>query len=175
MEERPIECASCKRKATITYKEVASGKLSVTNMCATCPLLHKKFLPTKETSLAQAVESSLICTSCQTSMQEVVTEGKLGCPQCYQVFEKVLVKELTGKNSPSIREEFMPEKEKKLSFHLGNTPDKLKESHLSLRLESLQAALGEALALENYEKAAGIRDQIKVILEGKDGTEPQAP
>lgn len=69
----------------------------------------------------------------------------------------------------------MPEKEKKLSFHLGNTPDKLKESHLSLRLESLQAALGEALALENYEKAAGIRDQIKVILEGKDGTEPQAP
>jgi len=66
----------------------------------------------------------------------------------------------------------MSEKDKNLSFHLGKIPDKLEAGHLSIRLESLQAALGEAIALENYEKAAGIRDQIKLILEGTDAREP---
>ena len=175
MEEKPIECASCKREAVITYKEVASGKMTVSSMCANCPLLHKKLLTIKNRSKEIPVEHFLTCTSCQTSTQEVLTEGKLGCSKCYQVFEKVLVKELIGKEDPPLQEEVIQEREKKLSFHLGNTPDKLEEATLSLRVESLQAALGEALALENYEKAASIRDQIKGILEGRNGSEPQAP
>jgi|JI9StandDraft_2_1071091.scaffolds.fasta_scaffold96120_2 protein arginine kinase activator len=174
MEEKPIECSLCQRESVITYKEVVNGKILSSKMCASCPLLMKKLgLPTKNNACSGTCEKKeVLCTSCQTTLEAIQTGGRLGCPACYQVFEKTLIQELTRSQELYIRDMSMSEKDKNLSFHLGKIPDKLEAGHLSIRLESLQAALGEAIALENYEKAAGIRDQIKLILEGTDAREP---
>ena len=51
-------------------------------------------------------------------------------------------------------------------MHRGRQPGTLKKIDPSSRLMSLHQALNETLSREEYEQAAWLRDQIKILTEG---------
>ena len=150
MEERPIDCTLCKRKTCIIYKELKQGKIESCSMCSACPILQSKIgLPAEEQSLDP--NSSLKCPQCQTSLNEFTIGGIVGCANCYEIFEPFLTQQLHNTNATTI--------------HIGSSPSFAKNENITIKIESLQVALNEALSSENYEKAAFIRDQIKNLNE----------
>lgn len=95
------------------------------------------------------------CSSCGSTMNDIVNTGHLGCPDCYTKFEDRLI--------PSI------EKIHGKTKHIGknvtyteatNTSDSTQ--HTST-LESLKNDLKQAVKEQRFEDAAQIRDKIKEL------------
>ena len=90
------------------------------------------------------------CPSCGTSIHTLQKEGRLGCPDCYACFTREIrsvQKKLTGSTQ-----------------HVGKLPRKLMEyKELIIDRQTLQSRLDEAVAQEDYEAAAHIRDRIREI------------
>ncbi|HEX3029399.1 MAG TPA: UvrB/UvrC motif-containing protein [Clostridia bacterium] len=90
------------------------------------------------------------CKKCGMSYEEFQKTGKLGCDNCYEVFGerlKPLLKRLHG----SIE-------------HNGKVPEKVsKIMKTTVEIEELRGMINEAVQKEEYERAAVLRDQIRVL------------
>jgi protein arginine kinase activator len=162
MEERPVECTLCKRKASILYKVLRLGKIECLQMCSACPVLQSKIgTPVGEASNGNEDLARIEkCPHCQTSLHEITVEGIAGCAKCYEIFEPFLMKQLSDTHATPV--------------HLGKSPELFKNENITQKLDSLQSALTEALTFENYEQAAALRDQIKTLMEKLYGEEREA-
>ena len=98
----------------------------------------------------------ITCKSCGLSFDDIVNNGRLGCPDCYDTFESRLdpiLKRMQGE---------IPEKKvnvKKPVAKKAKEPKKDEES----KIEKLEKDLKEAVKEERYEDAAKIRDEIKKL------------
>lgn len=95
------------------------------------------------------------CSGCGTTWQEIAAEGKVFCPQCYADFREELsrtVRSIHGNVT-----------------HTGEMPAKLSAvQEKENKKAALKKALEAAIAAENFEEAATLRDEIRT-LEGKEG------
>lgn len=102
---------------------------------------------------AQEIEKggpSQKCAVCGFSQADFKKTGRLGCSQCYETFSDGLESLLKAMH--------------KGTSHAGKTPARHAHSiALNSRLESLQADLDKAVAAEDYESAAGLRDQLRQL------------
>lgn len=169
MADRPVECSQCKKAVKIIYKEIVGNTITVTEMCADCPILLQKLHGTSSEKQGANVEAGLYCGHCHTALEAVKMGNPVGCMQCYGVFEDMLIQELIAENKLS---KAMKSARRNQPLHIGKTPDKPVNIPESNRLTSLNEALNEALKKENYEEAAWLRDQIKELMNKKD--EPNA-
>jgi len=88
------------------------------------------------------------CPTCGFSQADFKKTGRLGCAMCYTTFAEGLASLLKGMH--------------KGTEHIGKIPARLvKTLERESQLKSLQRDLRKAVAEENYESAAGIRDQIR--------------
>lgn len=95
--------------------------------------------------------AKLTCPKCGVSFREFRAQGQLGCPHDYQVFGKYLGSIVERAQGGA-------------THHVGKVPARLgpvTEPEPDLR--KLQRLLSDAVEREDYEKAAGLRDQIKVL------------
>ena len=163
MEERPIECSSCKKKACIVFKEISDGKTLASKVCSDCPVLKAKIGTAPEESAFSSEETpeGAACPSCKTSYQALIMGEALGCEHCYEAFEDLIVNELTHANLIPLQTT-ATDMNAKFPLHIGAVTEKLHED-ITIRLESLNIALSEALRIENYERAASLRDQIQTL------------
>ena len=94
------------------------------------------------------------CDSCGLTIQEFADSGKLGCDNCYSTFQKYLtpvLKRIHGAGS-----------------HSGKIPARSGgKLAVKRRLEDLRIKLKEAVAAEEYEKAAEYRDIIRAMEQEK--------
>lgn len=97
---------------------------------------------------------SLVCTGCGLTFAEFKHTGRLGCAQCYRDFAQQL--------KPSLQ------KIHGRVQHAGRTP----KTHLADPLHEKRQKIGElrkkmddAVAAENFEEAACIRDELKTLSE----------
>lgn len=96
---------------------------------------------------------SLKCPKCGLSYEGFQEIGKLGCSECYRSFRDKLVPLLRRIHGNT--------------RHGGKIPSKAGEDMARAKeLERLKRELEEAVRNEEYERAAEIRDRIK-LLEGK--------
>jgi protein arginine kinase activator len=90
------------------------------------------------------------CPNCGVSFADIRQTGKLGCSECYKVYEQELeptLKRIHGS-----------------SQHFGKIPSRGGEKVLLRKeIDELKVRLQEAVAQEEYEKAAEIRDRIKEL------------
>lgn len=109
----------------------------------------------KRETVAEVISDSLRCPQCTTTWDRLRENGHAGCAQCYVTFEDQ-VYEVVAKL------QFAPQ-------HVGKSPQnalrrqrRLEDSRVKQihRLEMLQRRLEEALATENYEEAAILRDKL---------------
>lgn len=166
MAERSVECGQCKKPVKVLYKEIVNNTITVTEMCADCPLLQRKLHGETPNALAQVTEETgLFCGKCHTPLEAVKMGNPMGCSECYNVFGDRLVAELVAENKIPKK---MQTNRRNQPLHVGKTPDKPVNVPASNRLTTLNEALNKALQQENYEEAAWLRDQIKEIMEKKD-------
>ncbi len=176
MDERPLDCSQCTRKANIVYKKVRNGEVTCCRMCSSCPLLQANIgVPLDvDNQYTKDVSESTKCKKCQTSLHEVTISGWVGCPSCYQTFEEFITQELSETGQVPLKPDSTIFKKKSIPIHLGKVPEFSKTDDGAKKLESLQSALTEAVNYESFERAASLRDQIKHLTEKLYGKEPKA-
>ena len=93
------------------------------------------------------------CEGCGTTVDQFRRKGRLGCGQCYHTFAQELEEVL--------------ERIHGAHRHVGRTPGvDPKALAARMRRENLERDLEEAVAKEAYERAAGIRDELKRLEAG---------
>lgn len=165
--ERPLECSECKKPVSVHYTEISGESITQTCMCADCPELQKRLhgIPQWKSD-GESLEGSagLACGNCGTSLDAVRMGSDLGCCDCYEVFEDVIMQELLASKKIPPR---LATNKKSVPIHIGRSPGETSEVNLSLRLLALNEALNETLKKEDYEQAAWLRDQIKALTDNK--------
>lgn len=179
-------CERCKiREANIKYTEVINGAKTEHNLCTQCakemdfgpyaaifdgefPLakLISGLLGVGEDFHEEEDSPQVVCPTCGTSYEELVKNSCFGCPDCYGVFDLLVndsIKQLQGSGAhvgkkPAIQPDGINEKED------GEKTGNSKGQEILI----LEAKLKEAVREEEYELAAGYRDQIKELKEEKE-------
>ncbi|MBR3888751.1 MAG: UvrB/UvrC motif-containing protein [Clostridia bacterium] len=104
------------------------------------------------------IEEGLVCDACGTSYDEFTANGMLGCENCYRIFNKKLdavIKRLHGGNNRHVQniQRVRPETVKKKDV----------KEDLKTEIEKLREELAGCIKVEDYEKAAILRDKIKAL------------
>lgn len=139
-------CASETRGNPIFSHDDTSDKVSVltSNMYE---LVHNtnKIYRTKN-----LVGNSLTCSACGTEINDALSSGLLGCPECYKIFSDEIQFLDYKYSSYSIFNNKMPKR-----YAIRKETEKI--------IESLREKLSGAITSENYEYAAKLRDEIKAL------------
>ena len=95
----------------------------------------------------------ITCKHCGLTYDDFRKFGRLGCSECYEAFKShlsTLLKKIHGSNS-----------------HLGKTPLKIPKDQKKAMMDvhSLKAQLMKAIQMEDFEKAAELRDKIRGLEE----------
>jgi protein arginine kinase activator len=92
------------------------------------------------------------CANCGFTQADFKKAGRFGCSECYSTFAEGLEPLLKTMH--------------KGTRHIGKTPHAFQKSRdLAEKLKSLQKKLEKAVADEDFEEAAQVRDEIKTTKE----------
>ena len=97
------------------------------------------------------------CPKCGTSFDEIAHSGKVGCADCYRTFYDKLL--------PSIQR--IHGKIKHSGKTVSAAPEQPKIETKEEKIEKLKAAMNDAVAKQDFENAAKIRDEIKALEGGE--------
>lgn len=160
-------CESCNNnKATIHYKKIVNGKIEEKHLCESCAKesneldfnfalpFHKIFIGLLDSMDEVGKENQSLkkinCPQCGLDYKKFMDTGKFGCEKCYEVFREdidSLLKNIHGH-----------------SEHKGKIPKRLKGNILKKReIDFLKRELKDSIDIEDFEKAAVLRDEIKKI------------
>lgn len=143
-------CPACAAKKGMSFG-LESGAFNISDIVGNMSGYFKDFLPPERKTLR--------CGACGLKYSEFKESGRLGCPDCYAGFEPQLT-ELMARIHGSAQ-------------HAGrayaDAPElKLSKAETARRLAELRAELKDAVAREDFEGAARLRDALK-RLEGRNG------
>jgi protein arginine kinase activator len=93
--------------------------------------------------------SELFCRSCGLAEHELTHTGQVGCAECYKVFGDLL--------RPYIRRIHGSD------VHRGRTPGSPLGVTIGGEADTLRKRLEQAIAAEEYEKAAELRDRLRKL------------
>lgn len=154
-------CESCQqREATIHLTQVAEGSVKKVHLCEECaaksgldmqgPLSITDLLlglAQKSAPGETPTEAERACPLCHMTRSDFKKTGRLGCARCYDTF--------AGELLPLINAMHRCEQ------HVGKIPAReCSRVRASAELTQLQQELDKALAAENYEEAARLRDRM---------------
>ena len=155
-------CCVCKEKeAKVHLTQIVGDKMQKVDLCEGCAA-QKGVNDPAGFSLAdlllglgasQEIEqagggSELKCRTCGFTQADFKKAGRLGCSDCYVTFSEGL--------------EGLLKTMHKGTKHAGKVPQAFQQSRdLADKLKSLQKKLEKAVADEDFEQAAAMRDEIK--------------
>jgi len=171
-QEEQHTCEVCgKRRATVHLTEFVDGQPVLRLLCEECYAEREGVPLVSPTELFAQILSAVApelkelsmkqCSACGISYLEFRQQGTLGCPQDYEEFGKALtplLKEVHGATQ-----------------HCGKVSPEAGEREVILgRLRALRRRQDNAVAREDYELAAKLRDEIaKLEPEADDLDEPE--
>ena len=150
-------CEECgKRPAEVLMTAVVNGQSTTRNLCREC---LKKYKTGDLQAVLAAVLSAMAdksqtpditCPRCGETYAEFQKSGMLGCAECYQAFRRELTPLITRVQGRA--------------QHAGRRPAASeKEQALLARREDLRSRMEAAVAEENFEEAARLRDQLRAL------------
>jgi protein arginine kinase activator len=155
-------CESCgKNEANVHLTKIINGQKQEQNICEKCaeelegfqsPFSFQNILSGIMEYMSPATQTAksyeLICKNCGATYNDFKKYGLLGCSECYKSFEpyiSTVIKRVQGNTE-----------------HMGRIPEKLGKGIIEKkRIAKLKEDLQKAIANEEFEKAAQIRDMIK--------------
>ena len=163
-----MKCQKCNiNEATTHYTEIINGKKTEYFLCEECAKGDKILKGFKlgfdnefdnlfsgffgNTMGIKAPETT-VCRGCKMTFDEFLKGGRLGCSECYDTFASRLIKPLKQIHGSC--------------EHMGKIPERLGLDLKKTRnIEKLEAELNNAIAEQNFEEAAKLRDKIKELKE----------
>ncbi len=160
-------CQNCKKnESSFSYMQVINGAVTKVSLCEKCARekninpseinipfsvkdLFASFIEAdKKNSLTSTPEKT--CPKCLSTFKRFSSLSKVGCETCYDTFKDEL--------SPLIRRVQIK------GEHIGKIPE-YKEESLKIKREitQLKTELKHAIQAEEFEKAAELRDKIKLL------------
>ncbi len=148
-------CENCQaNEATFHRVQVINGARSETHLCSEClasqqgavnigSMIASLFSPAEPVAPA----SPLACQRCGTTPARFQQTGRLGCGQCYAdlgAMIEPMLKRVQGR-----------------SRHIGRVPEGAKHPEPADPVLELRKQIADAVAKEDYETAAQLRDEIK--------------
>ncbi len=155
-----MKCDKCDRSATVHMTEISGDQKMEKHLCEECAssegITIKANVPITQlledfvlATTAGAEVAELQCDVCGLTFAEFRHAGVLGCPQDYDAFEKALVPMLERAHQGT-------------SQHIGKVPQRAGSDQARLNtILRLRGELKNAIAAEDYERAAELRDRIK--------------
>ncbi|MGB7211928.1 MAG: UvrB/UvrC motif-containing protein [Gemmatimonadales bacterium] len=162
-----MQCEQCgTREAVVHLTQIAEDQVTVVHLCEKCaadrgfdtgvaasqtPL--GGFLATLSSmgDLGPAEEASEPCPGCGAGFDDFRKTGRLGCAVCYSTFSgplRELMRRLHGATAHSGER-----------YRIGLSG--VSENEVTGSIESLQVQLREAIAAEDFELAARLRDALR--------------
>lgn len=147
-------CDACRKKeAEFQTIKQYNGVVTKLHLCPEC---ERKLVSGADFSavlerVSGRGSDEIVCPSCGTRENEMLSSGYVGCERCYEVFASVIM--------PQLR------KIQKGSRHTGKvpySPSLVKEDY-----EKLRAELDNALAVEDYNLAAKIKVKMQKLRGGE--------
>lgn len=163
-------CEDCGvRPAKFHLMTIINGDRVERNLCPTCMAKHQKQIPGIDFSnlagiLTSILESrnaeeqarqdeefeSYVCQQCGMTYPEFQKCGMLGCAECYQAFKTPLTSLLQRVHGNT--------------QHAGRVPGGVHSgTSIRMNIERLRQRLQKAVADEEYEQAAKLRDAIRAL------------
>lgn len=162
-------CDECQEKpATVHLIQVFNGEKQESHLCEECAaqksgvmlnqgsqfsvpnLLGGMFGSIYNMQGMQSLAKTSKCPNCGMSSQDIRQLGKLGCSECFKLYEQELEASLRRIHGNS--------------QHIGKVP--VRGGHkvfMKKQIDELKNQLQEAVRQEEYEKAAQIRDELKEL------------
>lgn len=184
-------CQKCKvREATVTITKMIHNMQITMHLCPEC---SKNFSPSVQKQIS-GVNNILIsmmdsvdlpdtenevvrsCAKCGMTFDDFRKKGTVGCEECFNVYRDKLesiMKRLHGSHkhvglSYERIKHSAPPSNDVLQNKLYTKEDGKPKSTVD-QIENLRKALSEAVAKEEYEEAAKLRDMIKIMEEDPSG------
>jgi protein arginine kinase activator len=156
-------CSLCKKnEATVHLTQIIENKMQTIDLCESCSKAKGIDDPsgfslasillglgtTAEAAESQSETELRKCPVCSFSQADFKKIGRLGCAECYNTFLEPLQGVLKSMH--------------KGTKHCGKVPRTLRTAQdINSRIQGLQKKLDQAIASENFEEAALLRDQLK--------------
>ena len=158
-----MNCQRCKAEATVHLTESRGGRVRELHLCGRCA--RKNGLPLPEEPPDLPLDSIVqglivahvgelvgdlarrICPLCGLKFMEFRISGRLGCPNDYAAFDRGLL--------PLLRRS-----QQGVTRHVGKIPRRCPGPEAARSLK-IRAQIRAAVALEDYEEAARLRDRLK--------------
>jgi protein arginine kinase activator len=154
------KCDRCGRPASVYYTDIHDGQKIEKHLCEDCAVAEgitfKATMPISQLLEDFIIHASgeaekvaeLSCDVCGLTFAKYREQGLLGCPNDYDAFDSAL-------------RPLVERAQEGASQHVGKVPHRAgssqKRQNAILRL---RGELRSAIASENYERAAALRDQI---------------
>ena len=160
-----MRCEKCKKHtATVRIKQLRNGKKIDVYLCDSCSgeielsllvenlfkglKLHGNFL--EQINNTESSDTKAACSNCGITLKELKKGGNLGCSACYQSFISELIPIITQAHGGHLHEGKFPRR--------GGS-----EMERELKLRKFKELMQQAVAEEDFDKAAMYRDRIKTL------------
>lgn len=142
-------CEHCAREKGDLFMMNGGTGFSINNLLAGLLNFDKTYQQTGREAFQR--EEILQCPNCKMTFPQFVKMGRFGCANCYNTFSeqlKPILKRLHGGNWT----------------HNGKIPKRFGGTlHLRKRLEESKQKLKKLISMEEFEKAAELRDEIRAL------------
>ena len=157
-----IKCDKCDKQATIHLTDIVDGKKNEVHLCEDCAaaegLTVKASVPLSQLLEEFVLQKSdkpgqpdLKCDVCGLTFAQFRQKGLLGCPNDYDAFSPLL-------------EPLLERAHESNTQHVGKVPARAGANQAKQNaVLRMRGALRNAVAAEDYERAAALRDQIKEL------------
>lgn len=169
-------CEKCKKRtATVFYNENINGQTTSYSLCGECAAkLREKGDLGDITSMIgsfadpfsalhndlfggffgipgiKSIPTAKRCPECGASYADISSGGKVGCPACYTTFQNELKSTIASIHGTTA--------------HTGSVPSRHRAKQARAEeLKRLKKELQEAIASEDYERAATLRDEVRKL------------
>lgn len=164
-------CEQCgERPATVIVKHNQQGQVTERHLCHVCaaedhsinfsfdqdPMaihnLLANWFPKQQQAVVSPVRKEVpTCSSCGFTFQKFLNLGKFGCAECYNTF------------SPQLNE-ILKRVQNGNTEHTGKIPASYGTTlKIKKEIEELRKQMQYAIQEENFEEAASLRDEVKVL------------
>lgn len=145
-------CEKCAQEKGEMFMFNGGSGFTFTNLLAGLLNIDSSFQHQSKSAFHQ--EEILQCECCGMTFSQFVNVGRFGCSRCYDSFQEQLKPVLRRLHSGNWA-------------HNGKIPKRIGGGiHIRKRIEELKSELRDAVGNEEFEKAAGIRDEIRSLEKG---------
>lgn len=159
-----MKCDHCEKEAVVHEMVMKQGVKSEVHLCAEHASASGYLMQPLKSPLNQVLTQFVVsqagpargsttaaaktCPGCGVTLVQFRRSGVLGCPQCYEAFEAELGPLIERAHAGA-------------THHVGKTPARAGGSlDRQLEIRRLVQELDRAIAAEQYERAAEIRDRL---------------